>query len=84
MTRKATEKIIGRRSIPFSHSCVTSAAEIRSKLKNAGRLIGPYDILIAGTALVNDMIMVTSNLNKFSHTNLPMGLYRHPLIKIGC
>lgn len=52
--------------IPFSYACALSAATIRSKLKNAGLPIGPYDILIAGTAMANDMIMVTSNFKEFN------------------
>lgn len=52
--------------VPFStHSAFTSAL-IRSDLKTQGLPIGPYDILIAGTALANNMIMVTSNLKEFN------------------
>lgn len=55
--------------VPFCSECAIATATIRSKLKNAGLLIGPYvgpyDSLLAGTALAHTMIMVTSNLKEF-------------------
>lgn len=51
--------------VPFSSSSAEASAAIRAKLKNEGTLIGPYDILIAGCALANNLIMVTSNLKEF-------------------
>lgn len=48
------------------HQCAIAIATIRAKFKNAGLLIGPYDILIAGTALANKFIMVSSNLKEFN------------------
>jgi len=55
--------------VPFSHDSAESAASIRSELKNAGLLIGPYDILIAGTAIANNMVMVTSNVKEFNRVS---------------
>ncbi len=52
--------------VPFSNACALSAASIRSQLKKAGLPIGPFDILIAGTAMANDLIMVTSNFKEFN------------------
>lgn len=51
--------------VPFCSECAIATATIRSTLKNAGLLIGPYDSLLAGTALAHTMIMVTSNLKEF-------------------
>ena len=51
--------------IPFCSRCATAAASIRSKLKHLGLPIGPYDSLLAGTAIAYNMIMVTSNLKEF-------------------
>jgi tRNA(fMet)-specific endonuclease VapC len=48
------------------HQCAIAIATIRAKLKSAGLLIGPYDILIAGTALANNFTMITSNLKEFN------------------
>lgn len=51
--------------VPFSPACVISAATLRSHLKTEGLPVGPYDILIAGTALASQMVIVTSNLKEF-------------------
>jgi len=51
--------------IPFTNSCAVFSASIRSELKSQGQLIGPYDILIAGSAMANEMVMITSNLKEF-------------------
>lgn len=39
---------------------------IRSQLKREGKLIGPYDMLIAAQALAKDLILVTNNTDEFS------------------
>jgi tRNA(fMet)-specific endonuclease VapC len=51
--------------IPYSPQCAIASASIRANLKCSGLSIGPYDILLAGTALAQDMIMVTSNIGEF-------------------
>ncbi len=50
--------------IPYSPQCAIASASIRAHLKSKG-LPGPYDSLIAGTAIAHDMIMVTSNTDEF-------------------
>jgi len=52
--------------LPFSSKEALSAASIRSKLEKKGTPIGPYDILIAGTALEHQGILVTNNLKEFT------------------
>lgn len=52
--------------VPFCNQCAIITANIRAKLKSLGLPIGPYDILIAGTALTHHLIMVTSNLKEFN------------------
>jgi tRNA(fMet)-specific endonuclease VapC len=42
------------------------AAEVRAVLNAAGTPIGPYDILIAGQALVRDLTLITHNTREFS------------------
>lgn len=42
------------------------AGEIRAALAAAGMPIGPYDVLIAGQALVRGLILVTGNLGEFA------------------
>lgn len=52
--------------VPYSPECAIATAKIRAELKQKGLLIGPYDILIAGTALAQDMTLVTSNTSEFT------------------
>lgn len=51
--------------LPFSTEEAEQAAQIRADLKAQGRPIGPYDVLIAATALRHHLIMVTSNQREF-------------------
>ena len=52
--------------LPFGSKEAEVAANIRSKLENKGKPIGPYDTLIAGIALTKNGILVTHNTNEFS------------------
>jgi len=52
--------------LPFGDKEASASAAIRAKLEKKGTPIGPYDILIAGTALVHQGILVTNNLKEFS------------------
>lgn len=54
------------KTIDFSVAEANTAAQIRSKLKQAGNPIGYYDLLIAATALTNNLTVVTSNIQEFS------------------
>lgn len=51
--------------LPFGHEEVKCAAAIRVDLENRGKPIGPYDVLIAGTALANKGVLVTHNTSEF-------------------
>ena len=51
--------------LPFGIAESRSAAQIRVKLEKQGLPIGPYDVLIAATALANNMILITHNLKEF-------------------
>jgi len=51
--------------LPFGHEEVKSATAIRVDLEKRGTPIGPYDVLIAGTALANKGILVTHNTKEF-------------------
>lgn len=50
----------------FSESDARYAAQVRSILKKEGRLIGPYDILLAGTAINHGLTLITNNMSEFS------------------
>ncbi len=52
--------------LPFDPKAANHAAAIRVELSKTGQLIGPYDFLIAATALANNLVMVTSNTSEFS------------------
>ena len=57
--------------IHFSDEDAMMAAGLRAELHRQGTPIGPYDILIAGTAIQNNLTLVTSNMKEFSRvTNL--------------
>jgi tRNA(fMet)-specific endonuclease VapC len=51
--------------LPFGHKEVKLAAAIRVDLENRGKPIGPYDVLIAGTALANKGVLITHNTSEF-------------------
>jgi tRNA(fMet)-specific endonuclease VapC len=49
------------RFVPFGQAEARSAARIRAALEAEGRKIGPYDTLIAGTAMAHRAVLVTHN-----------------------
>jgi tRNA(fMet)-specific endonuclease VapC len=51
--------------LPFGKLESQVSAQIRVQLEKKGTPIGPYDILIAGTALANRATLVTHNLDEF-------------------
>ena len=51
--------------LPFGIEEATVAADIRVKLEQRGNPIGPYDILIAATAISNNGTLVTHNVREF-------------------
>jgi len=52
--------------IPFGEKAATCSAQIRSRLEKEGTPIGPFDTLIAGTALAHSAVLVTHNIREFS------------------
>lgn len=53
-------------SLPFDDRCVEVYGRIRSDLERAGTPIGPNDLMIAATAVANDLALVTANTREFS------------------
>jgi tRNA(fMet)-specific endonuclease VapC len=51
--------------LPFGIAESRSAAQIRVELEKQGLPIGPYDVLIAATALANNTILITHNQKEF-------------------
>lgn len=52
--------------IPLSESSVRISAELYSTLRQSGKIIDDIDLLIAGVAIENEMILVTNNENHFN------------------
>jgi tRNA(fMet)-specific endonuclease VapC len=51
--------------LPFGPAEARISARIRNELERAGSPIGPYDLLIAGTALSHGATLVTHNTGEF-------------------
>lgn len=51
--------------LPFGLQEAKSASQIRATLEKQAQPIGPYDILIAATALANQAVLVTHNTKEF-------------------
>lgn len=56
-------------SLPFDDGASKHAARIRADLSRTGTIIGAYDILIAATALANDLTLITHNLKEFGRVS---------------
>jgi len=52
--------------LPFGLEESKAAAKIRARLEKQGKTIGPFDILIAATAMVHKAVLVTHNTSEFS------------------
>lgn len=51
--------------LPYERQDAHATAAVRAALARRGTPIGPYDIMIAGTALRHGLVMVTSNSREF-------------------
>ena len=52
-------------SLPFDDACTNAYGRIRSDLAQLGTPIGPNDLLIAATAIANDLTLITANTREF-------------------
>lgn len=55
--------------LPFEPPADTAYGELRAGLERQGRLIGPYDLLIAAQALTLGYTLVTDNEREFSRVD---------------
>jgi tRNA(fMet)-specific endonuclease VapC len=63
----AAERMLGQLSLaPYTLDDARSTAELRRRLKIAGRSIGPVDTLVAGQALGRGWTVVTANTREFA------------------
>jgi tRNA(fMet)-specific endonuclease VapC len=53
------------RIMPFGYEEARCAASIRVELESQGQPIGPYDTLIAASALAHNFVLVTHNTREF-------------------
>ena len=51
--------------LPLDRASAQTAARIQMELERQGTPIGPYDLLIAGHALANGLLLVTNNTSEF-------------------
>ncbi len=69
--RREAQKVQGLldviEEISFDRDAARRAGALRFELETAGTPIGPYDLLIAGHALVLDLTLVTANTREFGH-----------------
>ncbi len=64
--RREVERFSSRLEVlPFDADAAGHAADIRAMLEREGKMIGGYDLLIAGHARSRGMIVVTGNLGEF-------------------
>ncbi len=56
----------GLRDVPFDRAAARETALLRMDLERRGLVIGPMDLLIAGTALSRGAILATNNIREFS------------------
>jgi tRNA(fMet)-specific endonuclease VapC len=52
--------------LPFDTKDAAIAGSIRAKLRQAGELIGPYDLLIAAQTIKAGATLITANTREFS------------------
>jgi len=55
--------------LPFGAKEATASAGIRAALEKKGTPIGCYDLLIAGTAVAHNAILVTHNTDEFKRVD---------------
>lgn len=64
--RRQLDKLIELVSfLSFGREQAKASAKVRADLERAGTPIGPYDTLIAGTALSHGATLVTRNVDEF-------------------
>ena len=67
VSKKQLESLVSLLTIiAFGEKEAKAAAKIRAELESTGKPIGPYDILIAGTAVSSNCVLVTHNTKEFS------------------
>jgi len=64
------ESLVARLDVlPFEDQAATHFGQLRSELAQSGKLIGPYDLMIAGHARAEALILVTNNMKEFKRVS---------------
>ena len=58
--------LAGLEQVAFDRDAANESARIRVELEGRGLVIGPLDLLIAGTALSRNATLITNNTKEFS------------------
>jgi len=64
-----TEFLNSFSTINFDDIMAKKAGEIRASLDKSGTPIGPYDLIIAATAIISKLILISSNTREFKRIN---------------
>lgn len=68
--RHEVERFAARMEVlPYDDAAADNAADIRAVLEREGRMIGGYDVLIAGHARSRGLVVVTGNLGEFERVD---------------
>ena len=57
------------RELPFDRDCAMAAGKSNATLRRAGTPIEDADVMIAATAVVNDVPVVTNNVDRFERVD---------------
>ncbi len=64
--RREVQRMVGRLAVlDFDSRAAEHAGDIQAELERRGEVIGPYDILIAGHARSQGLVVITGNLGGF-------------------
>jgi tRNA(fMet)-specific endonuclease VapC len=55
--------------LPVDLAVAAHYAEIRHNLESRGKVIGPFDLLLAATAMAHNLTVVTSNTGEFNRVD---------------
>ena len=68
--RRQVRDFTGRIDVlDFDADAAAHRGEIRATLERQGKLIGPYDLMIAGHARSRGLVVVTGNLGEFARVD---------------
>src|SRR3954469_9217047 len=68
--REEVERFVARLTLlPFDEEAAAHAGDIRATLERTGKMIGGYDVLIAGHARSKGLVVVTGNLGEFTRVD---------------